>query len=212
MATTIRNELPADYRAVETLTREAFWNLHAPGCDEHLLAHKLRRHPDFVPALDFVVEQDGQLIANIMFSESSVINDDGGVVKTLSFGPVSVLPAYQQRGIGSQLINHALTLASELPYPAVIIWGYPGHYCKFGFQVSKTFNICVPGGKFPSCLLVKPLKPQALENRLWYFADSDAFTIDQGELEAFDSGFPARAKATQYTQEVFAILSQSYLA
>lgn len=41
---TFRNETPADYKAVENLTREAFWNVYKPGCDEHFVAAQLP-HP-----------------------------------------------------------------------------------------------------------------------------------------------------------------------
>ena len=54
----IRNEEERDFRAVEELTKKAFWNIHVPGCNEHYLAHILRKHSDFVPELDFVVEED----------------------------------------------------------------------------------------------------------------------------------------------------------
>ena len=39
MAVMIRNERPGDYRETEEVTREAFWNVHEPGCCEHYLAH-----------------------------------------------------------------------------------------------------------------------------------------------------------------------------
>ena len=50
----IRLETPADYRAVEALTRESFWNVYKPGADEHYFVHKMRSHPDFIPELAFV--------------------------------------------------------------------------------------------------------------------------------------------------------------
>lgn len=52
----IRNEEKKDFRAVEEMTKKAFWNVSVPGCNEHYLAHVLRGHPDFVPELDFVAE------------------------------------------------------------------------------------------------------------------------------------------------------------
>ena len=61
----IRNETEKDFRPVEELTREAFWNLYAPGCVEHYLAHQLRRHPDFIKELDFVAESNGKIVGNI---------------------------------------------------------------------------------------------------------------------------------------------------
>ena len=57
MSIIIRNETPADYRAVENLTRESFWNVYRPGCTEHYVLHCYRSAPDFVPELDFVMEK-----------------------------------------------------------------------------------------------------------------------------------------------------------
>lgn len=65
----IRNEQPSDYREVEELTRQAFWNVSVPGCSEHYLAHILRSHPDFIPELDFILKEDNKIIANVMFRE-----------------------------------------------------------------------------------------------------------------------------------------------
>ena len=45
----IRKETPDDYRAVEELTRESFWNVYKPGADEHYFVHMMRSHPDFLP-------------------------------------------------------------------------------------------------------------------------------------------------------------------
>lgn len=65
----IRNEQPSDYREVEELTRQAFWNVSVPGCSEHYLAHILRSHPDFIPELDFILKEDNKIIVNVMFRE-----------------------------------------------------------------------------------------------------------------------------------------------
>ena len=64
----LRPESPADFRAVEELTRNAFWNHHAPGCDEHYLAHILRESSNFVPELDYVAVQDGKVVGSIMYT------------------------------------------------------------------------------------------------------------------------------------------------
>ena len=56
----IRNETENDFRAVEELTRDAFWNVYKPGADEHYYAHMMRKHPDFIPELAFVIEKDGK--------------------------------------------------------------------------------------------------------------------------------------------------------
>ena len=64
---TIRLETKDDYRAVENLTREAFWNVYRPGCMEHYVLHCYRDDPAFVPELDFVMELDGELIGQVIY-------------------------------------------------------------------------------------------------------------------------------------------------
>nr|MDD6336651.1 acetyltransferase [bacterium] len=61
----IRKETPADYRTVENLTREAFWNVYRPGCLEHYVLHLFRDRDDFVPELDFVMEVEGNIIGHV---------------------------------------------------------------------------------------------------------------------------------------------------
>ena len=68
----IRKETPHDYRAVETMTRNAFYNIYVPGCIEHYLVHTMRSHEDFIPELDFVLELDGQVIGNIMYTRAAL--------------------------------------------------------------------------------------------------------------------------------------------
>ncbi len=58
----IRLEDTKDYREVENLTREAFWNVYRPGCTEHYVLNQYRTNPDFIPELDFVMEVDGKII------------------------------------------------------------------------------------------------------------------------------------------------------
>ena len=60
----IRPETEKDYRVVEELTREAFWNVYKPGADEHYFVHEMRAHPDFIPELAFVLELDGRIVGN----------------------------------------------------------------------------------------------------------------------------------------------------
>ena len=59
MSITIRNEEKKDFKRVEEITREAFYNLYVPGCMEHYLVHVMRQHEDFLSELAFVIELDG---------------------------------------------------------------------------------------------------------------------------------------------------------
>ena len=110
-----------DFREVEELTREAFWNLYFPGCNEHYLVHKMRNHQDFVKEMDFVAEYNGKIIGNIMYTEAWLINENGKEKEIISFGPLSVLPEYQRKGIGSTLINHTKNIALKKNIKGIVI-------------------------------------------------------------------------------------------
>lgn len=139
----IRNEKPEDHRIVEELTREAFWNLYVPGCDEHYLLHVLRQHEDFIPELDFVAEADGKIVGNIVYTKAKLVDEQGTEKEIVSFGPISVLPEYQRKGIGKALLLHSFQKASELGYDAIVIFGHPGNYVSRGFKSCKKYNVCV---------------------------------------------------------------------
>ena len=59
MKINIRRESEKDFRKVEEITREAFYNLYFPGCEEHLVVHKMRDHEDYIKELSYVIEVDG---------------------------------------------------------------------------------------------------------------------------------------------------------
>ena len=73
----VRNETEKDYKIVEEITRKAFYNLYVPGCAEHYLVHIMRPHKDFLPELDFVIELDGQVIGNIMYTKAELVDENG---------------------------------------------------------------------------------------------------------------------------------------
>lgn len=73
----IRNERQEEYRQVENLVRESFWNIYTPGCTEHYVLHCYRDNPDFIPQLDFVMEKEGKLIGQVIFSKAELILQDG---------------------------------------------------------------------------------------------------------------------------------------
>ena len=110
-AFSLRREVPADYRAVERLTSEAFQSAEVASGDEALLAHLLRSIDTFVPELDFVAEVAGQVVGNIMYTRSRVIGD-GAAWDTITFGPLSVAPTHQRRGVGTALVGHTLALTA----------------------------------------------------------------------------------------------------
>ena len=103
----IRNETEQDYQRVEEITRKAFYNLYVPGCMEHYLIHIMRQHEDFLPELDFVMELDGLVIGNIMYTKATLTDEQGNKKEILTFGPVCILPDYQRMGYGKMLMEHS---------------------------------------------------------------------------------------------------------
>ena len=207
----IRNETPADYRAVEYLTREAFGNQNVPGCEEHYFVNQMRNHPDFIPELAFVLELDGQLIGNVMYTRSWLLDEQDNRKSILTFGPVSIHPDHQRKGYGKQLLEHSFAVASELGYDAIVIFGDPANYVARGFRSCKKYNVSLEGGLFPTALLVKELAPGVLAGKCWRYLPSSAedCCADQEAVDAFDAGFPPKEKGWRPSQEAFYIHSHS---
>lgn len=129
---TIRNEEVGDFREVERLVREAFWNVNVPGCCEHYLAHILRSHADFVPELDLVAQ-----------------TANGTELSVLTFEPLSVRPGFQQQGIGRRLLEESFERARAMGFAAVVIFGSPGNYVSRGFKSCRKHGVRTPDA-FPA--------------------------------------------------------------
>ena len=119
----IRREEQKDYDLVEKLTRKAFYNLYVEGCVEHYLVHIMREHEDFIPELDFVLERNGHVIGNIMYTKAKLVDENGIEKEILTFGPVSILPDYQRMGYGKMLMEHSFQAAMQLGYDVIVIFG-----------------------------------------------------------------------------------------
>ena len=195
MKLTIRLERPEDYREVEALTREAFWGVFHPTCDEHYLVHKLRNSRDFVPALDMVAESDGRIVGHILYTKARVTDAAGRENEVLTFGPLSVLPAYWKRGIGTALMRATIDRARELGYRGIVIFGHPDYYCRVGFRPAGEFGIVTGQGDAYDAFMALPLYPGALDGIAGVYRASSDFEMDEAAAKAFDNTFPPKAPA-----------------
>ena len=190
----LRNETTLDYRNVEELTREAFWNHHVPGCNEHYLLHIMRNCDAFIKELDFVSEIDGKVVANIVYAKSKIVGDSGKHYEVITFGPLAVLPEYQGKGIGGMLIEHTKEIAKELGYKAILIYGDPGYYSKFGFVEAENYDIRTSNNMYAVPLQALELCPGALSDCAGCFFEDPVYEIDEKAAEEFDSTFPKKDK------------------
>ena len=207
----IRREEPLDYEVVETITRNAFYNLYVPGCVEHYLVHTMRGHEDFIPELDFVLELNGEIVGYIMYTKATLTDAQGQEKDILTFGPLCIAPEYQRRGFGKLLMRHSFEKALAMGYDTVVIFGTPSNYVSSGFVSCKKHNVCMQGDKFPAAMLVKELKPGALDGRKWYYADSPVMAVLPEDANAYDDTLPPKERKHTPAQEVFYILSHSFL-
>jgi putative acetyltransferase len=207
----IRLETKDDYKQVEELTREAFWNLYVPGCDEHYLSHILRKHNDFIAELDYVVELDNKIVASIMYTESFLLSDDQEKVRTVSFGPLCVHPDYQRKGIGTALIEKTTAIVKSMNIPAIIIFGDPHNYCKHGFKNGIDYQVSTMEGEYPLGLLVLELQNGFFGKKQWKIQQTDAYCFDHEKAVEFDKQFEQKEKMHNYSQELFKMNIRAFL-
>ncbi len=196
----IRPETESDYRETENVTRESFWDVYQPGCNEHLLAHNLRKVGAFVKELDYVACHHNKIVGNIMYSKAKVVDDHNHQFEVLCLGPVSVLPEYQGQGIGKLLITETLKMARDLNYKGVFLMGNPAYYSKFGFRNAEAFNIQTAEGENFEYFMGLELSQNSLEGITGRFIDDPVFRINEDELEEFDKQFPQKEKHVTDTQ------------
>lgn len=209
---TIRLETEKDYRAVEELTREAFWNVYKQGADEHYFVHTMRSHPDFIPELAFVLEKNGEIIGNIMYTKAWLEDENSTRKEIVSFGPVCIASEYQRQKLGKILIEHSFEEARKMGYDACVIFGNPGNYVGRGFLNCKRKNVSFAcDGNFPTALLVCELVPSVFDGKKWMYIPSTAADCceDTVAVEAFDATFPPKEKAWKPSREEFYIYSNS---
>lgn len=193
----IRRETPADYDAVEHLTREAFWNVYRPGCTEHYVVHVLRNDPAFVPELDLVMERNGQLIGHVMYMRAKITADDGRELPVMTFGPISIHPDFQRRGLGKRLLDESMERARELGTGALCIEGNIAFYGKSGFVVAGTRGIRYhgePEQEMVPYFLLKELRPGFLDGVTGVYHTPQGYYVDEAKAEDFDRNFPPKEK------------------
>ena len=208
----IRLEEKKDYRDVENLVRESFWNVYRPGCSEHYVIHVLRDDPAFVPELDFVMhlsvqendpgdhsvaEQDGMLIGQNMFMKTVIEADDGREIPVLTMGPIGITPELKRKGYGKKLLDYCLEKATEMGFGAVLFEGNIGFYSHCGFDYASKFGIRyhdLPEDADSSFFLCRELIPGYLDDVTGVYQTPQGYYVKDEDVEEFDKQFPPKEK------------------
>lgn len=192
----VRLEQKDDYREVENLTREAFWDVYRPGCSEHLVLHKLRNAKSFISDLDYVFVVDKKIIANIVYTK--MFNEKGEMLNDeIAFGPISVHPEYQKRGIGKKIIEISINRAKELGYKAVLITGNDKFYNPLGFEGAYKYGVTLPGMSVEDkaeFFMAMELEKGYLSKHSGVYNFDSLFNVTDEELEKFELEFPKKEK------------------
>lgn len=156
----IRQEKDEDIKAVEEVIKRAFADVAISDKTEHQLVKRLRGSDAYIPELSLVAvhEATGELVGHILFTKARI-----GNAGTLALAPVSVLPEFQNRGIGGLLVNKGLETAKELGYASVIVLGHPGYYPKFGFKKASLWGIEAPWNVPDEVFMALELRVKALD-------------------------------------------------
>ena len=194
---TIRNEKKGEYREVENLVRESFWNVYKPGCSEHYAIHVLRDDPAFVKELDFVMEKDNRLIGQNIFMKTVINADDGRDVEVLTMGPICITPELKRKGYGKILLDYSLDKAAEMGFGAVLFEGNIDFYSNCGFDFARNFGIRyhdLPEDVDDSFFLCRELIPGYLDDVTGVYQTPAGYYVDDADVEEFDKGFPPKER------------------
>jgi len=130
---TIRREAEDDISAIDRVNREAFGQE-----DEALMVKAVRESGE--PTISLVAVDGAKVVGHILFSPAT-ISSDGKEWPAIALAPMSVLPEYQRKGIGSKLIERGLEACREAGYERAIVLGHTSYYPRFGFRTAQTWDI-----------------------------------------------------------------------
>lgn len=196
----IRETIEKDFFQTENLTREAFWNIHIPGCDEHLVLHNLRNSKSYISELDIVAVFEDEIIGHIISTKAKIVDLQNNEHEVLCVGPLSVLPDFQKKGIGSKLMIESIRVAKDLGHCGMILFGYPDYYHRFGFRNAQEYGITTKDGENFEPFMALELQPDGFENVTGKFFEDDVFVTQPDELIEFEKQFPYKEKLVTDTQ------------
>lgn len=197
----LRKVNPNDYKEVEILTREAFWNVYMPGCCEHLVIHNMHRDKRSIEELELVAVYDNKIVGHIAYTKGQIKGIDNETFVT--FGPISIMPEFQGKGIGGKLILDTLEKATNLGYSAVFITGDNNYYSRFGFEPASKYGIhmeAIPMEDEAPFFMVKTLKDDALSDVRGFYVFDDCYNVDKEEVDQFDKLFEEKKKEVREGQ------------
>ena len=157
MTLQLRHETPDDIAAIEAVTVSAFADAPHTSHTEQFIVRALRAANELT--LSIVAEEHGQVVGHVALSPVKITDDNGRKAEGWhGLGPLSVLPQRQGHGIGSRLMEQALSELRTMRAPGCVLLGDPAYYARFGFQAHASLQLPgVPPGYFMALALHGPV-------------------------------------------------------
>lgn len=189
-----------DFTITENITREAFWNVYKPGCSEHMVLHNLRKSQSYIKELDLVAFCNDQIVGHIISTKAKAVDSLNKEYEVLCVGPLSVLPDFQKKGIGGELMKESIKIARRLEFRGMILFGNPDYYHRFGFRNAKGFEITTKDYQNFEPFMALELFENALTDVKGRFIEDESFNVNEDELNEFEKQFPYKEKLVTDTQ------------
>lgn len=153
----IRPESAGDAEAIRQVNEQAFGRP-----EEARLVEALREGNNVV--LSLVAVDAGQVVGHILFCPV-IIEAEGNLYDAVGLGPMAVLPAFQNRGVGSALVRAGLEALRNQEHAAVVVLGHPEFYPRFGFVPASRHGIRSRYDVPDAVFMVAELAPGALAGK-----------------------------------------------
>jgi predicted N-acetyltransferase YhbS len=196
----IRPTKKTEFKDTEILTRESFWDLYKPGCDEHFVLYKIRTSKCYIGELDLIITDGEKITGHIICTKAKVIDPMNNENMVLCVGPFSIMNEYQRKGYGSKLMEYCIEKSKYLGYSAMILFGNPDYYQRFGFKNAIEYGISTKEGRNFEPFMARELQKDGLKRIHGKFYEDESFSVEADELIEFEKQFPYKEKHVTATQ------------
>jgi putative acetyltransferase len=164
----IRPEQPSDQPGIYAVNSTAFHRPEQPGpVPEAELVDRLRQVE--VVLLSLVAIENEQIVGHILFSEGS-IHTEHGSVPAVALAPMAVLPEFQNKGVGSQLIHEGIEQLRQAGHERICVLGHSRYYPRFGFvRAYSTYGVSCEYNVSDEVFMALQLKPGAFDGIMGVF-------------------------------------------
>lgn len=146
----IRHEAPEDAAAVRRVVELAFGR-----ADEAALVDALSARGKVT--LSLVAEEDGCVVGHVLFSPVTI-----ETVVGVGLAPLAVLPEFQRRGIGAELVRRGLAECRAAGHECAVVLGEPEYYRRFGFETAARHGVRCEFDAPEEAFMIVALLPGAL--------------------------------------------------